>query len=158
MALLGNLEMLIAQSPNHKLLHEGLHFLKTVNIDEVFAKTSLGNNITIEIVERKLFAIFQTYDSKTIDQLKFESHTKYIDIQYMHSGEEFIGVCGTEQILEAGEYNAEKDIAFPKVNKYSNLLMTTGNAAILFPADLHAPSMNSGKVQRIQKIVIKVAV
>ncbi|MBN2744020.1 MAG: YhcH/YjgK/YiaL family protein [Marinilabiliaceae bacterium] len=158
MALFGTLDVLAAQAPEHALLKEGIRFLQTVNMTEMFALTSPGNNHKVEIKGKDLFAIFQTYDSKPLSGLKFEGHKKYIDIQFIYSGEEFIGVAGLGQISENAEYNDEKDIHLSKVEKYSNWMILPSEAAILFPEDMHAPGMAIDQPTRIQKVVVKVAV
>ncbi len=157
MALFGKLDVLAAQAPQHALLKEGIKFLQTVNMAEMFAKTSPGNNHKVEIKGTDLFAIFQAYDSRPLSALKFEGHKKYIDIQFIYSGEEFIGVAGLDQISEAAEYNAEKDIHLSKVARYSNWLMLPGDGAILFPEDMHAPCMAIDQPVAVQKVVVKIA-
>jgi len=158
MALFGTLDVLAAQAPVHELLNEGIHFLQTVNMKEVFSGVTPGNNKKIAIKGKKLFAIFQTYNSKTWDKLKFEGHQRYIDIQFIYSGQELIGVTGIKQITSKGEYDTEKDIHFSTVSHYSKWLMMPGDAAIFFPEDMHAPSMAVDQPEPVQKVVIKIAV
>lgn len=157
MALFGTLNVLAAQAPKHELLNEGLKFLQTANLAEYFSQVTPGNNQKIEIKGKDLFAIFQTYDSKPLSGLKFEGHKKYIDIQFIYSGEEFIGVAGLDQISEAAPYDDEKDIHLSKVARYSNWLMLPGDAAILFPEDMHAPCMAVSNPVPVQKVVVKIA-
>jgi biofilm protein TabA len=157
MALFGTLDVLAAQAPAHELLKEGIQFLQTVNMAEYFSQVTPGNNKKIEIKGKQLFAIFQAYDSKPLSGLKFEGHKKYIDIQYIYSGEEFIGVAGLGAISEAAPYDDEKDIHLSKVARYSNWLMLPGEGAILFPEDMHAPGMAIDSPMPIQKVVVKIA-
>lgn len=158
MALFGTLNVLKHQAPVHQLLNEGIHFLQTVNMKEIFSGLTPGKKRTIEIKGKKLFAIFQTYNSKSWEELKFEGHQKYIDIQFIYSGQELIGVTGIEQITKAGDYNTEKDIHFSEVGHYSKWLMMPGDAAIFFPEDMHAPSMSVNQPEQVQKVVVKIAV
>jgi biofilm protein TabA len=157
MALFGTLDVLAAQAPNHELLKEGIHFLQTVNMAEYFSQVTPGNNKKVEIKGKQLFAIFQAYDSKPLSDLKFEGHKKYIDIQFIFSGEEFIGVTGLGAITEPDAYNEEKDIHLSKVGRYSNWLMLPNEAAILFPEDMHAPGMAVDQPVAVQKVVVKIA-
>lgn len=156
MALFGNLSVLMSQSPDLHLIKMGIDYLMTVNMDEIFAKVTPSNNVTIEIKGNELFAIFQTYDTKPLAMLNFEGHKKYIDIQYIHTGKEFIGVTNYIQITEKEPYNTEKDIFFTKVNQFSEWRLFAGDGAILFPDDLHAPCMAIDEPVRVQKVVVKV--
>lgn len=141
------------------LLKKAFSFLKETDLDSVFAKVSPGNNVTIEIQGKDLFAIFQEYDSKLHENAKTEIHRLYTDIQYIHQGAEIIGVAGFPDITVQDEYDADKDISFPKANPLTHLMMREGMAAILYPEDVHAPGMAiDNKPQRVKKIVFKVKI
>ena len=58
-----------------------------------------------------LFAILQEYDTKNDTDAKLEAHRKYIDVQYIISGEELIGVCPLIAQPPCKEYDAENDYA-----------------------------------------------
>ncbi|MBN2165946.1 MAG: YhcH/YjgK/YiaL family protein [Marinilabiliaceae bacterium] len=158
MALFGKLDVLANQAASFDLLHEGIKYLQTVNMEDMFSEVSPGNNKKVEIKGKSLFAIFQEYDSKPLSGLKFEGHKRYIDIQYIYSGEEFIGVAGLDQISEPAEYNDEKDIHLSKVAKYSNWMLLPGEGAIFYPEDMHAPGMAIEQPQRVKKVVVKIAI
>ena len=52
-----------------------------------------------EIDNNDIFAFVQEYDTKDKSECKLEGHSKYIDIQYIISGVELIGVTSlTNQI------------------------------------------------------------
>lgn len=141
------------------LLKKAFTFLKNTDLDAVFAEVSPGNNVKIEIEGKDLFAIFQEYDSKLHANAKSEIHRVYTDIQYIHKGTEIIGVAGLQDITVQDEYNAEKDIAFPKAEGLTHLIMKEGTAAILYPEDVHAPGMAiDNKPSRVKKIVFKVKI
>jgi biofilm protein TabA len=157
MALFGTLDVLAKQVADHALLKQGIQYLKSVDMKEMFADVTPGNNKKVEIKGKELFAIYQTYDSKPLSALKFEGHKRYIDIQFIFSGEEFIGVAGLGQITQPDAYNDEKDIHLSKVGRYSNWLMLPGEAAILYPEDMHAPCMAVNEPVAVKKVVVKVA-
>ena len=158
MALFGVLSELQHQIPELSLLRKGINFLLTVDFDEVFSSVTPEKNVTVEIEGRSVFAIFQTYDTKPESLLIFEGHKKYIDIQYIHSGHEFIGVTNKTQVTEPEPYHPEKDIFFTKVNRYSACKLYAGESAVLFPDDLHAPCMAIDQSVRVQKVVVKVLI
>lgn len=157
MALFGTLDVLAQQTPQHPLLIEGIRYLQNVDMAKMFEQTSPGNNLKVEIKGTDLFAIFQTYDTKPKNECKFEGHQKYIDIQFVFSGEEIIGISGLHQITRQGDYNPDKDIHFSDVSRHSNWLLTPGEGAILFPEDMHAPCMAVEAPLRVKKVVMKVA-
>ena len=156
MAIFGYIQPLENQVTG-ELFKKAFDFLKTTDLDAVFARVTPGNNITIELDGKNLFAIFQEYDSKLHENAKTEAHQIYTDIQYLHEGSEIIGIAGLPDIVEQAEYNAEKDICFPKASHLSHLVLTKGTAAILYPEDLHAPGMAINNIpSRVKKIVFKV--
>ena len=65
-----------------------------------------------EIDEENIFALISEYKTKPESEGKLEAHRKYIDVQYVISGEELMGYSplGNQQILEP--YKEENDIVF----------------------------------------------
>src|SRR6185312_12262794 len=64
-----------------------------------------------EVDGDNLFAIFQEYNTKNDADAKLEAHRKYIDVQYVISGEELIGVRPLINQAPCKEYDAENDYA-----------------------------------------------
>ena len=59
------------------------------------------------------FALVQTYATKPLAEAKFESHRKYIDIQFIQAGGETLLWSPLVALTEMIEpYDAERDIAF----------------------------------------------
>lgn len=88
-----------------------------------------------------------------------EVHRHYLDVQYLHSGKERIGVAvdlGENQIAVA--YDPERDIQFYQDAKSeSELVMQAGSFAVFFPNDIHRPNCIDGEKSKIRKVVVKVA-
>ena len=75
----------------------------------------------MEIDGEKVFALVQKYETVVMDVPKFETHKKYIDVQYIVSGEEIIGWAPYGQDTTATEtYDVLKDICFRTVPKGLN--------------------------------------
>jgi YhcH/YjgK/YiaL family protein len=94
---------------------------------------------------------------KTREVARLEGHEKYIDIQYMVSGEEFIGyVARARTTLKSND--EPKD--FQELNGTAELLtLRPGSFGIYFPEDAHQPGIGTGAYTGlIRKIVIKVPV
>jgi YhcH/YjgK/YiaL family protein len=91
---------------------------------------------------------------------KFECHRKYIDVQYIVSGEETIGWAPIELMSVTEAYDLEKDICFGIVpaGKWTPVFLEAGQLAVLYPEDGHAPRLAAGASSPVMKIVVKVAV
>jgi len=109
-----------------------------------------GNDLYVPISE---------YISKNEENARYEAHRKYIDIQYVVSGKELIGIAPISQqkdILEP--YNEEKDIMFMTVNQVTNYHAAPDRFFIFFPGDLHRPGLKDGENSPVRKAVVKVKV
>lgn len=106
-----------------------------------------------------VFALVQRYETLETDAPRFEYHRKYIDIQYIVSGEEVIGWAPAERMAITEEYDGNKDICFGTVSKdeITPVYLKEGQLAVLYPEDGHAPKLAAGKPSRVFKIVVKVA-
>lgn len=157
MAIFGTLATIEAQC-NKALFQKCFDFLKNTNLEKVFHEVEINKPIEIEIDGKNAFAIFQTYDTKSIADAKMEGHKKYIDIQYIHKGTEQILISSTGSITEADNYDSSKDVFFRSVTNYSNIVLNNGDACILYPDDLHAPCISTKASSKVEKIVIKVSI
>jgi len=110
----------------------------------------------IEITS-EIFAIEQSYCTRQSKESLFELHIKYIDIQFLISGEETIEVVYTDLLEVDSEYNEEGDYSLYKVNPDSSkIIMKKGDLSIFFPEDGHMPGIQkSNKSQRVFKTVVK---
>src|SRR4051794_4404145 len=57
------------------------------------------------------FALVQSYTTKPIAEAKFEAHRKYIDIQFIQSGQETLLWAPVAGLAETRAYDGEKDFA-----------------------------------------------
>ncbi len=129
-----------------------------------FLKASVGKDLAdgrIPIDGDKVYAMVQSYDTLVhSDPAKLEAHKKYIDVQYVAKGEEVIGWALTSNLTETVSYNAEKDfwLGTMPAKGMTPVVVTTGQAAVLWPTDAHAPRLAAGAPSVVKKIVVKVAV
>ena len=106
------------------------------------------------------FALVQTYETKPQEKALFEAHRKYIDVQFLHSGNETIlwaplGAMAEETMA----YDEAKDAALWKLVPDSTPLhMSGGRFCILYPEDAHAPCITAKEPSQVFKVVVKVAV
>lgn len=112
----------------------------------------------IEIDSSRVFAIVQRYETMKTDVPRFEYHQKYIDIQYIVSGEEVIGWTPAERVTVTEVYDGDKDICFGAASgKWTPVHLLAGQMAVLYPEDGHAPRLAAESVSYVMKIVVKVA-
>ena len=108
-----------------------------------------GDNIFVNLGE---------YVNKNIDECLYESHKKYIDIQYVVKGEEYIDLCD-QDILECTDNRLDSDdIAFFKnTDKFSRADLTEGIFVVIFPGEAHKPCIApDGKGVKVRKAVAKI--
>lgn len=112
-----------------------------------------------EIDGENMYATVASYQTKPAEQLKFEAHKKYIDVQALISGCERIDVfLFPERLVVDTPYNEARDITFYKpANGFVPLIMNEGIFAVLYPHDAHRPSCNFDSQANVRKIVVKVA-
>jgi YhcH/YjgK/YiaL family protein len=109
-----------------------------------------------EVLGKRVFAIVGKDEGKGRENARLEAHRKYIDIQYVVSGDEWIGWRDLKTCRESGlGYSAEKEIEFYTAAPESWFQVPAGSFAIFFPEDAHAPLAGVGPVH---KVVMKVAV
>jgi len=112
-----------------------------------------------EISTESVFILVQEYFTKAEGEKKWESHRKYIDIQIVVSGEEYIGHCPTVLLKSKDGYNDDKDITLygDDSTEHSKLLVPQNHFCMFFPQDGHKPGINVSGESAVRKAVIKVA-
>jgi biofilm protein TabA len=136
-----------------KALAKGMAFLKNNNLQEM----EPGK---YEIEGDKLFALVQEAVTEEKYLRKPEAHNRYLDIQYVVSGEgEVIGVCRrTPDSVPSEDYLDSRDIAFfQDVKDESDVLLRPGMFAVFFPNDIHRPLCAvSAQGGPVRKVVVKI--
>lgn len=114
----------------------------------------------VDIDGDNVFALYQLYQSKLPENVRFEAHDVYIDIQLLVSGEEEIHVQNRHELEIEQPYAF--DVEFQKIPSYYTAhvcVLTPHVAAILFPEDAHRPGIrHNGKAVSCRKVVLKVKI
>jgi YhcH/YjgK/YiaL family protein len=111
-------------------------------------RKDLNENVYIAVSE---------YTTKDIENADYEAHKKYIDLQYIITGEELMGLTREHAKLKIiAPYVAEKDIEFYDYNGGELLRATPDNYFIFFPNDVHKPCIKKTNNSKVKKIVIKI--
>lgn len=114
---------------------------------------------TYELDGRLMFALVQEMQTRPADELRFESHATYVDIQFLVSGEERIEALKHSAGLKIAENELETgDIVFyePDSAKATSIMLNPGQFAVFYPSDVHRPCCIAEKPEPIKKIVIKI--
>ena len=131
----------------NKRIVEGLNYLASTD----FANVEDGRH---ELTDY-MYANIQTYQTK--EDALFEAHRDYIDIQYVISGEEKIGITDYSSCFEAIAYDKEKDIEFLH-GEGEFYPLRAGEYIILYPQDAHKPSISLNNQSTVRKVVVKVLI
>lgn len=106
-----------------------------------------GDNLYLSICE---------IEGRKAEVAKVEAHKKYIDIQYIISGNETMGWTSIENCIhEADAYDTQKDIIFYTDKPSTYITVNPGEFVIFFPEDGHAPAIGDGP---IKKAIVKVLI
>ncbi len=116
---------------------------------------------TYPIEGEKIFAKVQRYETRLHDSCRPETHQKYLDIQYVVEGEEYLGWCPFSPDLSvASPYDERTDVTFyERLVPESNIVLLPGSFAVLYPDDVHRPCCAvEGETAHVTKVVVKVSV
>ena len=112
-----------------------------------------------DIDGNNLYAPFSEYMSKDDTAARYEAHREYIDIQYVISGKELIGIAPLSDVKDIlVPYDAVKDIEFMTVNQIRNVPATPDRFFLFFPSDVHRPGLKDGENALVRKVVVKVKI
>jgi YhcH/YjgK/YiaL family protein len=113
----------------------------------------------IDIINDEVFAVFQSYQTAPANELLFEAHKDYIDLQYIISGAEKMLVAEISSLLHIQEpYNKEADIIFYKdPHIFNELILRSGDYTFFTPMDGHKTRCSTGQLQQeVKKVIIKI--
>ncbi len=106
----------------------------------------------------------QSYTTRPASEKRMEAHEKYIDIQYVESGEEKFFFGDKSQFKVTEPYNAEKDVEFYDSADFEKSataevsMLRAGEFAVFFPDDAHKPSLHTTGEHNVRKILLKIPV
>jgi biofilm protein TabA len=127
---------------------KAFEFLKTQDLQslKVGRQNIDGDNV---------YATVQDTPTKDYDSTQWESHRKYIDLQYVIRGKEKIGRESPSKLTVTRPYTEARDLA-----NYSGngplYEAVPGTFFLFFPSDAHRPNIMSGDKSADKKIVFKI--
>jgi YhcH/YjgK/YiaL family protein len=137
------------------LVVKALDFLRRTDL----SKLPAGRN---EIDGDQLYAMAQRYQPRNGSDkaMTWESHRKYIDIQYVVSGRERMGCIPLSKDLKVTRpYDDAGDAALYEHAPLNLFIVPAGYFALFSPQDVHAPGVAMDPAEgEVLKIVMKVRV
>lgn len=149
-----NLEHLAYYNYLNPDIKKGLKYVRDTNFDEL-------ENGRHEIEEGKIYANIQEYDTKPLDECKYEAHRQYVDIQFMIRGEEKMGTGNVDVFDEITQYDEEKDVIFldlksGKEDQVRMLHVREREFAVFYPQDAHMPCIEVDSPNSVRKVIVKI--
>ena len=108
-----------------------------------------------EIDGQNLYINIDEYETKTVS--KPEYHKKYIDIQFLIDGEEYIGFCPKSDLIIDEGYDEQKDLGFGE-GIVDFIKLKSGQFMVFFPNDAHQPCMAISTPSKVKIAVVKVRI
>lgn len=87
---------------------------------------------------------------------KYEAHRKYIDVQMLLSGREYVKVQNVQKGEKITDYDEKKDIVFYKAEADGTYILDGSNFILLDTDDLHNPGLSIDKPMHVKKYVFKI--
>lgn len=109
-------------------------------------------------IQEGIHIIIDEYYTKNYENVKFESHKKYVDIQYMINGVEKIFVGSSDQFDIETEYSEETDVILYKDSTVDYKIIKNDEYIILRDKDVHKPSVYIDESLYVKKAVVKVSI
>lgn len=128
--------------------------------DEAFTYLRTQNLQTLPVGRyaidgENVYATVTENPTKDYDSTTWESHRKYVDLQYVISGKERIGVAPPGNLTVTKPYNETRDAAnYSGEGKIYDAV--PGTFFLFFPSEAHRPNIASGDKKADKKIVIKI--
>jgi YhcH/YjgK/YiaL family protein len=144
------IDRLANESPLYQLpsrLARALEYLRATDMRAV----ALGRH---DLDDDQLFALVQEYTTRTADQCVWEAHRRYIDVQFVVTGAERMGIASLGQMREREAYDSARDVAFFEPGS-EFVTIRAGMFAIFGPEDVHSPCHVAGHPGLVRKVVIK---
>lgn len=104
----------------------------------------------------KVKLILSEYTTQPASVGFIECHRRYIDLQFLLSGEEYIGVAHRRD-CKSGPYNRGEDVQ-KLTGELSFLPLRTSNFFLFFPDDAHQPQVQIDNSMIVRKAVLKIPV
>ena len=109
-------------------------------------------------IEKNAYANIDVYETKQIENCRFEAHKKHIDIQLLLSGCEELDYTRIDGLDVSEDYDEARDIMFfANTSDCDKVILKPEKFAFIFPHEAHKPQIASGGIsQKVKKVVVKI--
>lgn len=145
-----NLEDDLQNNSLSKKIITCIEFAKNNNIAE-FAN---GSHL---IPETDIKMNVMSYNTRSEEDGFWESHIKFIDVQVMLEGEEYIAINNIYSLENEG-YKEADDFCAYKGEELTKILFRKNDVLVFYPEDAHKTSLKIKESKFVKKVVFKVDV
>lgn len=132
-------------------MQRAFNFLQEINLENL----EVGKHL---IDGENIFALVQSYTTKETSLCRFESHERYVDIQFIVSGVEKMSWIPVDKLTLAENELAKNDKALYKDSSIGNdFIINEGQFVIFYPEDGHKACIKVEEPCLVKKIVLKVS-
>ena len=103
------------------------------------------------------FILVQEGTTRPFEEGDFETHRKYLDIQIIVEGMEYVEYADLIDLKEKVPFDAEKDLALME-GSGSRILIKPGTFYLLYPGDGHKPCCHETIPTQYKKVLVKIRV
>lgn len=108
-----------------------------------------GDDVYVQVAEA---------ETRPPEQVRFEAHRRYIDIQIVVRGQESIALAPAATLTTVEAYDAAKDIEFfAPPRESSTIALRPGEFVVFVPGDGHRPGLHLDGPHLTRKAVAKVS-
>ena len=117
------------------------------------ADAALGH---YEIQGEQIYVSIQEYSTLARHEARFESHERYVDLQYTLSGLEGIDWAPRGSLQAEGPFGNDVQFWLPASEPVTTLCQLPRCFAVFYPSDAHRPKVRLGTQDRVRKLVVKI--
>lgn len=137
----------VAYHRNQNAWDAAFAFLKNVNLEELRPGK-------YPIIGEQVFASVTEAPSHNKEDVKWESHKSYVDLQFIIRGKEMIGISDTSKANITKPYTPDA-INYTADGKY--YITEPDKFFLFFPNDAHRPTIKVDGYDVVKRIVIKIS-
>ena len=146
--IIDRIERLQQYSRNVPEIYEAMKFAEKVKKENLpVGKYPLTNG----------FVLVQEGTTRSFEEADFEVHRKYLDIQIIVSGSEYVEYADIKDLTEKVPFDEEKDLALMS-GKGNKILIKPDMFYILYPADGHKPCCHEEIPTNYKKVLAKIRI
>lgn len=141
--ILTNLKECSDYESRHPLFSKLFEFLKTTDFNKI-----PDGKIVLE--GENLFINHVHIEGRREDTGSMEVHKDYIDLHFLISGEEKIGIKKTVDVTSFSKpYDSDSDCALTEERPVDYIELKPGDMAIISPKFAHLPAVSSGPIHKL---------